>query len=295
MSLSAPEPVAEPDRFKRGLRALEARGYRVVVSPSAEKRHGYLSAPERELAADLMAAFLDPGVDAIICAGGGTNANRLLKHLDYDAIRRNPKILVGLSNPTTVLNAIHARTGLVVFHGPVVVWNLGEPGGLDPFSTDNMWPMLEQKWRERPIPPEPTWRWLRGGSASGPLLGGNLISLQCLLGTSHEPNWDGAILFWEDIAKPVNRLDLMLTHFRDVGVFDRIAGMVVGRLVACDEPKGGLSLEHMLEEVLEGTEFPVLNAVSLGHTPEKVTLPVGAMAELNSGTERFSIVEAVTI
>jgi muramoyltetrapeptide carboxypeptidase len=289
-SVSAPEPVTDREWFDRGVEAIEWRGYRTRLATHATGRHGYLSATERELAADLHELFADPGVAAIVCAGGGTNANRLLRHLDLDLIRSNPKILVGVSNPTVLLNAITARTGLVTFHGPAVVWDLGAPDGLPPYTESAFWPVLTNVRQGFGVDPGPArWPWPRPGRARGRLVAGNLTSLQTLLGTPWEPEWDGAVFAWEDVGKPVNRLDLVLTHFRDSGALARLSGMVVGELAGCEEPEGGLSLDQMLEEVLDGLNLPVLRGVLFGHTPLKATLPIGAEVSLDSGTGSFTV------
>lgn len=279
ISVSAPEPVTEPEYFNRGLAELTRRGYDIVVSEWSSKQHGYVSASGDALAADLHQLFLDEGVAGIICAGGGINANRLLRHLSWDIIAAHPKVFMGVSNPTVLLNAITAHTGLVTFHGPSVVWDFGAEGGMPELTRTHCWGLLEHSAATYEVPVSEDWRWLRKGDMSGRLVGGNLASLQGLLGTRHEPNWDGAVFFWEDIAKPVNRLDMMLTHFRDVGVFDRITGMVVGKLVAC-EPSDNVTYDDMLLDVLRGYDFPILAEVPFGHTTEKLTLPIGAQLHI---------------
>jgi muramoyltetrapeptide carboxypeptidase len=281
VSVSAPEPVTDEAWFSRGLKALGERGFHIKTAAHIDGRRGYLSGSEQQLAADLHDLFRAPDVQAIICAGGGVNANRLLRNLDLDLIAANPKVLVGVSNPTVILNAITVRTGLITFHGPSVVWDLGAEGGLPATTAAHFWGLLQSRQAEYEVSDrDSVWQWLRPGAMSGRLFGGNLASVQGLLGTAHEPDWSDSVFLWEDIAKPTNRLDMALTHFRDVGVFDRIAGMIVGRLVSCDPPDGGQTLEEMLGEVLSGYDFPVLLNVPFGHTSEKITLPIGATVSI---------------
>ena len=291
VSVSAPDAAAHPDRFQRGIEAIEARGYKVVVAPSATKRNGYLSGDEQEMARDLNALFADNGVAAIICAGGGTNANRLLRHVDYELIARNPKPFVGVSNPSVLLNAIHSLTGLVTFHGPAVVWNFGEESGLTDYTAKHFWSLLEDGVAPLQIGPTAEWHWHRPGRAIGRLIGGNLTSIQGLLGTPWVPDWRGAIFFWEDIAKPTNRLDMALTHFRDAGVFEQIAGMVVGTLVSCDPPERGQDLKQVLRDLTGEHDFPVLCGVSIGHTDDKATIPIGVEAEIDSQKGTIALLE----
>jgi muramoyltetrapeptide carboxypeptidase len=288
LSVSAPEPATDAAFFERGLQALKERGYDVVLGRHTAEQRGYVTADEATLAADLHELFVDERVSAVICAGGGVNTNRLLRHLSWDVIRKHPKSLVGVSNPTVLLNAITARTGLVTFHGPSVVWDFGAEGGTPELTSNHFWGLLESDQPAYEVPAQDGWQWLREGELSGHLIAGNLASLQGLLGTPHEPNWDNAIFAWEDVAKPVNRLDMMLTHFRDAGVFERISGMVVGKLVSC-EPSNDVTYDKMLLDLLDDTTFPILTEVPFGHTPEKITLPIGAQlkASSSSGVLRF--------
>ena len=187
---------------------------------------------------------------------------------------------------------VYAQTGLVTFHGPTVVWNFGAPSGLTEYTASHFWPLIEGSRAIQRIEPMQKWRWWREGKAHGTLLGGNLASLEGLLGTPWEPDWQDSILFWEDIGKPTNRLDMALTHFRDAGVFNKIAGMIVGELVSCDPPDGGQTLEEMLREVIGEFSFPVLMHVDIGHTDDKITLPIGIESELNSEGGIFSFLES---
>jgi muramoyltetrapeptide carboxypeptidase len=236
VTLSAPEPALHPGEFARGLDILKRLGFNHRLAEHANARHGYRAGTEAELLGDFHALVADPGIDAIVVAGGGKNANRLLRGLDFSLLAAHPKPIVGVSDPTVLLNAITARTGMPTFHGPSVVWDFGSsdcpPATLDHFAaalTGNPAAMRI----DAPLD------FARPGTAEGRLVAGCLPSLRSLLGTPYEPDWNGAVLVWEDAFKNVDVvLDQTLTHFRDRGVLDRIAGMVVGDLVGCD-PVGG--------------------------------------------------------
>ncbi len=294
VTVSAPEPATEPEWFKRGVDSLIKQGYEVKTSPVAESQHGYLASDEKSMAKDVNNFFADDEIAAIICSGGGVNANRLLPHLDYELIKNNPKVFLGVSNPSVLLNAIYAMTGLVTFHGPSVVWDFGSPDGLPEYTSKHLWPLLEGSG-SGPIEPRSKWYWWRPGTARGRLVGGNLISIQGLIGTKWIPNWFNHILFWEDIGKTTNRLDMMLTHFRDIGVFEQISGMVIGELVNCPPPDGGQELDDMLQDIIGEYSFPVLCRVDIGHTADKATLPLGIEAELHSDKNTFTIVESPVV
>lgn len=282
VSVAAPEPVSDPGFFDRGVDAIRATGHEVVLADHTRSQLGYRSGSAQDLTRDIHALFEDSNVGAVVCAGGGINANRLTRFLDYDLIARNPKPFVGVSNPTILLNAVTARTGLITFHGPSVVWDFGNADGMPRDTATSFWDLLACTDDTYTVPESPRWSWLRAGTLAGPLLGGNLTSIQGLLGTPNEPNWDGAVLFWEDIAKPVNRLDMMLTHFRDAGILDKISGMVVGQLVSC-EPTDGVDCKAMLLDVLADHNFPILMDVPFGHTTDKVTIPIGANLSASPG------------
>lgn len=282
VSVAAPEPVTEPAFFQRGLQALRSSGHEVVLAEHTLSQIGYRSGSAESLAADIHSLFLNPDIGAVLCAGGGINANRLTRYLDFGLIASHPKPFVGVSNPTILLNAVTARTGLITFHGPSVVWDFGSENGMPEATWSEFWKLLSMTDGTYTVAESAEWEWVRRGQFTGRIFGGNLTSIQGLLGTPNEPDWNGAILFWEDIAKPINRLDMMLTHFRDAGVFDKISGMVVGQLVAC-EPSDGVGLKAMLLDCLDAHAFPVLTGVPFGHTSEKVTLPVGARLSANPG------------
>lgn len=203
LSVSAPEPATEAAVFTRGVAALKARGYEVVLGKHTAEQQGYVTASGDALAADLHELFTNEPVSAIICAGGGVNANRLLHHLSWDIISNHPKALVGVSNPTVLLNAITEQTGLITFHGPSVVWDFGAENGAPELTSTHFWGLLESREPTYEVAVQDNWRWLRGGELSGHVIAGNLASLQGLLGTPYEPKWDNAVLCWEDVAKPV--------------------------------------------------------------------------------------------
>lgn len=288
LSVAAPEPATDVAFFERGIAALKARGYDVVLASHTTEQDGYVTAGGAALAADLQELFEDDRVAAIICAGGGVNANRLLRYLSWDTVSAHPKSLVGVSNPTVLLNAVTTKAGVITYHGPSMVWDFGAESGTPELTNSHFFGLLESAAPAYEVPVQDSWRWLREGELSGRIIAGNLASLQGLIGTPYEPDWDNAVLMWEDVAKPVNRLDMMLTHFHDAGVFDRINGMVVGQLVSC-EPSNGVTYDRMLLDLLKGDEFPILTEVPFGHTPEKLTLPIGATlhASPSSGVLRF--------
>lgn len=283
VSGSAPEAAKEKERFYNGINRLMSMGFNVSIAEHTCNSKGYVSGTELEMAGDINNMFADPTVDCIMCSGGGVNANRMLRHLNYDLIAKNPKIFVGVSNPTTILNAITAQTGMVTFHGPAIVWDYGDDE-FPEFTKDNFINLLTHTSECFVFPnSENKWYTVKGGTANGQLVGGNLLSIQCLLGTPYEPDWEGKIFMWEDICKPIDRIDLMLTHFRDAGVFEKITGMIIGELVACEGAER--DLDKLLIDLTSEYGFPIMSKIPFGHTSYKLTLPIGASVYMDADNQ----------
>ncbi len=282
-------PPADPEDLDRGIAVLAAIGLRVRLGRHARERRGYLAGSDRDRAADLMEMFRDPTVQAIFCVRGGYGSGRLLHLLDYGVIRRHPKVFVGYSDVTALHLAIHRRAGLVTFHGPMVAGDLAR--GLAPFTADFLRRAL---FRAAPLglvanPPDlPPAVAIRGGVARGPLVGGNLSLVVATLGTPYEIETAGRILFLEEVGEAPYRIDRMLTHLRQAGKLDGVAGVAFGEWAE-------RGVEEVVRDRLGDIGFPVLGNLAIGHGAEKATLPLGVRATLNATAGWLSIDEpAVT-
>ena len=288
------------DNIAWGREQLEALGFRVVLGRHVYDRHGYFAGTDRDRAADLNRMFADPKIDGIFAYTGGWGSPRVLPHLDYDVIARNPKVLVGFSDITALLNTIHERTGLVTFHGPVAgstfntysadnfrrVVMTAEPAGLlsAPEKRPNV--LVDRVNRIIRIAP---------GKASGRLAGGNLTLLAATMGTPYEFDTTGKIVFLEDVDEDIYRIDRMLTQLALGGKFDRAAGVVFGRCTDCGSRGSGFSLEDVLRDRFGSLRIPVISGLSFGHIEDKLTLPVGIMATLDGDAGTLSIDEAAVV
>lgn len=288
VTISSPEPFQFPDNVSNGINALEKIGLKPELSKHAlANDYKYLADKPELLSADFNEMISRDDIKGIIFTGGGTNANRLLPSINYDKIIANPKVIVGMSNPTVILNAITAKTNVTTFHGPTLVWNWGN--NLPEASLNSFINTTMKNKKIGVLPQSDSWEFIREGSAKGTLYGGNLWSIQSLIGTPYEPEWKDAILFWEDIAKEPKRIDAMLTHFKLSGVFEKINGMVVGELVSCDSGEPSLSVQEILLELTEQYKFPVVTGVKFGHTDEKLTIPIGVEAIIDSSQKEILI------
>ena len=271
---------------------------------------------------ELHAAFSDPVVKCVLCTLGGTTCNELVRFLDYNLIKKNPKIFCGYSDITLLHYALHTQCGLRTFYGPAAISEFGEAPAPDPFTTDHFLKVLtgegagpvprSLKWtqepldvfisgdsstKERSMQPTPPWRWLRGGKASGPIIGGCLSVLMRVKGTQFWPSHKGKILLLENSMGednlspiPVPRTGSFMADLGNVGMWDDIAGLVIGRPYAYDE-KMREEFGKMVLDQCSGSSFPILMDVDVGHTSPMVTVPLNGMVKLDSEADEFSILE----
>jgi muramoyltetrapeptide carboxypeptidase len=278
--------------------SLEALGLKVKVGGHLLDRHGYLAGRDKDRADDINRFFADSSVRAVLPIRGGWGSSRLLPHLDFDTIRKNPKIVLGYSDITALLLGIHAKTGLVTFHGP------NGMGRWDAFSVDFFKRMLMQgesiayqnprqlSDKNSLTPIENRTLVIKGGKARGRLLGGNLTVLTTIVGSEYLPVWDGAILFCEDVGEQFYRIDRMLTQLKLAGVLSRISGFVFGTCSECgpgDGNFGALTLEEIFADHITPLGIPAWSGAMIGHGMPQWTLAEGidVEADADAGTIRM--------
>ncbi|MCT4783623.1 MULTISPECIES: S66 family peptidase [Exiguobacterium] len=312
MTPSFPAPVRFPERYERGLQQLRQMGFRVIEGACARQTEGYRSASIQARADEFNALIRDPEVKAVISTIGGTNSNSLLPYLDYDALRRNPKIIMGYSDVTALLLACHVKAGVVTFYGPAIVPSFGEYGGMFPDGERYVRDVLcleceapyrldvPEKWTEEMIDwatqdrvksfrPNEGWLTLREGEARGPLIGGNLNTMSGFLKSEFFPNLTGAILFIEDSFKTMAEEERSLSMLKLAGVFDEIAGLIVGKHEHFDTAGAPFSFESLLLEVVGDVTFPIMTNVDIGHTFPSHVFPIGidVLLDATNGTLTF--------
>ena len=278
--------------------SLEALGFRVKIGGHVLDRHGYLAGQDADRARDINQFFADRDVRAVLPIRGGWGSSRLLPHLDFGVIRSNPKVLLGYSDITALLLAVHAQTGLVTFHGPNGL------GRWDEYSVDYVRRVLMQaeavtfenprKLSERNAltPIEHRIETITPGRARGRLLGGNLTVLTTIIGSDYLPAWDDAILFLEDVDEGYYRIDRMFTQMKLAGILPRIKGFVFGTCAECSEGEGfgNLTLEEIFADHIRPLGVPAWSGAMIGHQTPQWTLPVGLEVEIDAdrGTIRMT-------
>jgi muramoyltetrapeptide carboxypeptidase len=272
---SAPRDL---DRYRTGLARLRTH-YDVRTAWAPGRQQGYLAAPDAVRAAALHQAIRDPAIDAIFCVRGGYGCLRLLHRLDWALARQHPTLLVGYSDVTALHLALYARAGWTGLSGPVVTeWAVAEDDTLDPFRA-----LAEGG---TPSVGPDTLRGRRPGTATGPLLGGNLSVLTRLVGTPYAPDWSGAVLVIEDVAEASYRIDRMLAHLRHAGVLDAVAGVVLGAFSTGDADHAPtLSLDTVFRDYFTDRPYPVADGLPYGHLLPRCSLPIGVPVRLTVGGE----------
>jgi muramoyltetrapeptide carboxypeptidase len=290
----------ESDEIAFAKEQFEALGFKVKIGRHAYDRWGYFAGHDRDRAADINDMFADDAVAAVVCYTGGWGSPRVLPLLDYDLIARKPKVLIGYSDITALINAVHQRTGLVTFHGPV--------GGstFEPYTLDNFKRVVmtaEPAGLLAAPPKKPTDLVdrvnrvvrLAPGKTTGPIVGGNLTMVASLMGTPFELETAGAILVLEDVHEELYRVDRMLTQLALGGRFDRIAGFVFGRCSQCEVKGPTLSLEEILRDRFGSLGVPALSGLSFGHIEQKLTLPIGIAATLDADAGTLTVDESAVL
>ena len=289
----------DPFDLQLAQEAMQALGFQVRTGAHYAARRGHLAGTDAERAGDLNAMFADKEVKAIICARGGSGAARLLPLLDYDAIRRNPKVLLGYSDITALHCAIQARTGLVTFHGPI------GSGSWNRFNVDqfqrlffNRELMQYQNLSEAGdelVPRRNRTVAITGGKAQGELIGGNLTVLTALAGSSYLPDFSGKILFLEDVSEAPYRIDRMFSTLKLMGVLDRIAGLIFGECTDCNpgDGYGSLTLPQIFDDYLKPLKIPAYRGAMIGHISQQFIVPVGGKVEMDADAGTFRLLEPV--
>lgn len=274
IGVAAPAGPFERSALEGGQQVLREMGFEVVVPQAVFAACGYLAGPDGQRAAVFNRLIADPDIDAVICARGGYGCLRVLPYLDYGAIARDPKPVIGFSDVTALLWALYSRCGLIGFHGPLVT-TLADAAEADRrclrsalTAGDRLLLGFEDAVA------------LRQGKASAPLAGGNLTTLCHLLGTAYAPVFRDHIVFLEDRGEAPYRIDRMLTQMTMAGCFEGVQGIVLGSFSDCGD---AAEVRRVLAGAFADASGPILAGVGVGHGGANATLPLGAEVLLDAG------------
>jgi muramoyltetrapeptide carboxypeptidase len=287
IGVCSPAGPVDPERLAQGVAWLEREGFRVRCAANVAARCGFLGGTDEQRLADLLELVRAPEVAAVMCSRGGYGVTRVLARLDPAELRRSRKLFIGHSDATALCGFLRERAGLASLHGPML-----NREDLSPASAKRLIALL----RGDPLGLEPlAGKPLRGGRASGPLVGGNLVMVAGTLGTPWEIDTRGAVLFLEEVSEQPYAIDRLLGQLRDAGKLAAAVGVAVGQLVQCEsqrypEPSAVDVVRGVLEAEVRG---PVVLDLPFGHVADNHALAVGTRAELDGDRGELRLLEHV--
>ncbi|KQV43038.1 MULTISPECIES: LD-carboxypeptidase [unclassified Duganella] len=299
VGLVAPGGHTDAPAIARAIKNIQSLGFHVKLGRNLEAVYGnYGGLPQQRLD-DLHAMFADPDVNAIWAIRGGSGCLQLLEHLDYELIRRNPKVLIGYSDITALHLAIQKKVGLVTFHGPVASSTFSD------YTTTQLLNVLMHPEDEYTIPmalensrkaeeePHYALRTVVPGVCEGPLTGGNLCLVSALVGTEYASNYQGGILFLEEVNEAPYRIDRMLMQLQLSQKFDKAAGVMLGICENCGPQDSDISLtlDETTDQHLKPLKVPAVTGYSFGHIRNQFTLPMGIRARLDTDRQTLTLLE----
>lgn len=290
--------IHDPAVVLRAKSVFTALDLDMVVADDLLDRPRELAGSVDQRLRELHSAFADPSIRGVFCARGGYGVSELMHGIDYGVIRANPKVFLGFSDITLLHLAIGRETGVVTFHGRMP--------GMREFPTFALEALRRALFDPEPLaqlanPPEPAplrptypLRTIRGGTATGPLVGGNLSMIMAAMGTPWEIDTRGAIFFFEDVDESPYRMARMLLTLEHVGKLRDAAGIVIGHCSRCDGSSDvtPYSLQEVFDQILGRVGVPVFGGLVLGHTSEQLTVPLGVNAHMDADACTLSLLES---
>ncbi len=280
------------DKYYRGVEVLEKMGFRIKLGENAMEdlnNWGISAGTPEQKANDINKMFVDNEVKAILCSRGGGTSNAVLDLLDYKVIKQNPKIFCGFSDNTTLVNAIYNKTGLVTFYGDDVRSHFGHDA-IAYTKAEFLSRFVKGYIGE--VNKNSLWEEVRAGKTKGRLVGGNLSSLEYLIGAEYFPRVKKAILFFEGYTGKPDRMASVFYHFKKLGVWDKVNGVIIGYIWGQGKDgKPKVSTEDILLEVTKEHNFPILKVRDFGHRTECTPLPIGVKAKIDTRKLSFKILE----
>lgn len=298
IAIASPASPISAWNLTSAVRTLTSLGYQVEIGSIAKNQKNdnrYFSASDDERADEFMKFIERSDIDAIMCGRGGYGVMRILRKLDYEIIKNNPKIVIGFSDITALLNAIYAQTGIVTFHGPVAGTSF------DAFTTKNMTAVIDKngfvEGNSTVIPELVT---INKGKAEGVIQGGNLRLIASTLGTPYEIDTKDSILFLEDVSEHAYEIDRMLTQLLIAGKLDSVKAVVFGKFSNLNVrksfyPNRAMTILEVINEIFKPLDVPCVYNFPFGHTSSKMTLPLGIAAQIDSETKTFQILEPAVV
>ena len=304
IGLITPGFPTDEEGLNEALEHIKSYDLEPVMGKHVNAPFGYLAGTDADRAADVMSMFTNPEIKGIWCIRGGFGCTRILNLLDYKLIRKNPKLLIGYSDITALHLAIYQKTGLVSFHGPVATSQPNDystKGALRFIQTPLDWqsPIVNYAGQEELAATQTAFKayTLRGGTAQGKLVGGNLSLVSALVGTPYLPSFKNAVVYLEDVGEKPYRIDRMLVQLLQGSDLKEAAGIVLGVFNDCEpgesaDPEKTFTMHQVFEQHLLPLGVPICYGMSFGHIDHQFTIPIGVEARLNADQRQIQLLES---
>ena len=293
IGIIAPASCTTYEKVLEAKKNIEDMGYQVILGECTKKQWYSYAGTDEERAEEINSFFADKNIDAIICMRGGYGSNRLIELLDFEIIKRNSKIFVGYSDITTLHIALNEKANLITFHGPMAVSNF--TGNYNRDTYENFIEILSNSRDKQSIKNiTKELKVLNEGRAKGKLVGGNLATLIATLGTEYDLDYNGKILFLEEIGEKTYKIDRFLNQLKKHGVFEKIEGLVLGDFKNCiQDSEKDMTLLEVFQNYFKELKKPVIYNFESGHSEPMLTLPLGAICEIDTYNKEIKVLERV--
>lgn len=312
-SPSSPATVYAPKRFSRAKNFLKTKGFKLEEGSLTGKSDFYRSGSISERVGELNELITNPDIKCIISTIGGSNSNSILPYIDYEALKKNPKIIIGYSDMTAILLGIYAKINLVTFYGPALVASFGELGEMVESTYQYFEDVLlnpripleienPKEWTDEFVPWESQDKAKQGlrnklltmnpGVVEGRLIVGNLNTMRAIYGSKYMPEiLEGDILVIEDAMKSAAAIERSFAHLKINGIFDKIGGLVLGKHEKFEDCKSCRKPYDILQEVMGEMKIPILVEYDCAHTHPMITLPIGIKGRLDATNQNLTLLE----
>ena len=291
--------VPNPDDIAKAIEVLNYFELNYELAASIQSGSGYRTRIPSQRAEDFNKMFYDDSIDAVFCIRGGYGSAQILDLIDYENIKKHPKIFLGYSDITAVHNSIFRNTGLITFHGPVLMSSFPDyttNAFQNIFFNEIINSKLENPREMNGIRSKYPVRVINAGNADGRLLGGNISLVASLIGTKYQPNYRDSILFLEEVGETPYRIDRMLNQIKMAGLFEGVKGIVIGKCEDCEIGSSNstwdLSLGEVIDYYIKPLNVPSFYGLMIGHTKEQLTLPHGCLCSINTEDCTINLLES---
>ena len=313
-SSSSPISATVPVRYNRGKEYLKSKGIDIFDGVLYKKQDYYRSGSIKERANEFNQLLYCDSIQVLMASIGGNNTNSILPYIDYEYLKKHPKIIIGYSDTTALLLGIYAKTGLVTFYGPALASSFGElPPFVDwtyenfksvicdeisipyDYKMPSVWTDEFINWSQQDrgkTEYKNTWISVIPGTCKGRLIGGNLNTMESFWGTEYMPEIKkGDILFIEDSLKDACTIERSFSLLKLAGIFEKVSGIILGKHEKFDDNGTGRKPYEILLEVLGDCEVPFLAEFDCCHTHPMFILPIGCEIELDVTNKRVTLLE----